>query len=178
MSLWLIVGLGNPGPKYELTRHNLGARIVEALQVSLEQPPFRAARALSARVSEGTAILAIPTTFMNDSGTAVRTLAKKFSIPLDRLLVVHDDKDLEFGAHRIQRNRGPAGHRGVESTIQSLGTQDFWRLRIGVGAPPPGRETDQFVLERFTTDEEARLSHDVMPIVIQSVRGKLGERDP
>lgn len=169
MSRWLIIGLGNPGPKYKHTRHNLGARVIEALRVTLKQPSFRATRALSARVSEGTAILAIPTTFMNDSGTAVRALLKKFRVPPDHLLVVHDDKDLTFGVHRMQRNRGPAGHRGVDSIIQTLGTKDFRRLRIGIGPPPSDMTTDTFVLESFSAEEKQRLAAPVIPEAVQVI---------
>ncbi|MDP3685392.1 MAG: aminoacyl-tRNA hydrolase, partial [bacterium] len=164
---WLVVGLGNPGPKYEHTRHNLGTRVVEALRVSLEQPPFRAARALSARVSEGSVILAIPTTFMNDSGEAVAALVQKFRVPLDHLIVVHDDKDLAFGKLKLQRGRGAAGHRGVDSIIAVVGSNNFWRLRVGIGAPPAGVETDTYVLEPFTQAEEKKLHQDILPHALE-----------
>lgn len=170
---WLIVGLGNPGSKYEHTRHNLGARVVEALRVSLEQPPFRAARTLSARVSEGSVILALPTTFMNDSGTAILALVKKFRIPLDRLLVVHDDKDLVFGKLKLQRDRSSAGHKGVQSIIEHLNTTEFFRLRMGIGTPTDLLPTETFVLQRFTPEEEHVLTQNVLQQATKALKKHL-----
>lgn len=166
---WLVVGLGNPGSAYEHTRHNVGARVVEALRDTLAQPPFRAARTLSARVSRGpAAILAIPTTFMNASGEAVAALVRKFRVPLDHLLIVHDDKDLAFGERKLQRGRGAAGHRGVESIMTALDSNDFWRLRVGVGAPGE-IPTDAFVLQPFTADEARTLESHVIPSALEQI---------
>lgn len=161
--MWLIVGLGNPGRKYARTRHSLGARVVETLRQELGQPALRTQKSFEARVSFGSVILALPTTFMNASGMAVASLVQKYRIPLDRLLIVHDDKDLAFGTVRLQRNRSAAGHRGVQSVIDALGSKAFWRLRVGIGAPPDGVETDTFVLQPFAKDEEQTLADTVIP---------------
>lgn len=160
---WLIIGLGNPGARYARTRHNLGARVAETLREFLGQPAFRRHRDLHARVSRGAGLLAIPTTFMNASGRAVRSLVRRSTVPLDRLLVIHDDKDLAFGTLKLQRGRSSAGHRGVQSVIDALGSNTFWRLRIGIGAPPAGTATDEFVLQPFTETEERALSKTVIP---------------
>lgn len=173
-SRWLIIGLGNPGVKYANTRHNLGARVVETLKGELTQPAFRTAQTLRARVSRGATILAIPTTFMNDSGRAVRAMVKKFSVPLDRLLVIHDDKDLAFGQLKLQNGRSAAGHNGVQSIMDTLGSQDFWRLRVGVGAPPPRIATDAYVLEAFSPDEERDLANAVLPSAVRAARRAIG----
>lgn len=173
-SRWLIVGLGNPGPRYTHTRHNLGARIVEALCAERRWPAFRTQRALRVRVSRGDQILAIPTTFMNESGAAVAALVRHVRVPLDRLLVVHDDKDLAFGSIKLQRGRSSAGHRGIQSVIDALGTSDFWRLRIGIGAPPHDTETDVHVLEPFTPEEHALLTADVFPRALRTLKEHVG----
>lgn len=166
---WLVVGLGNPRAAYEHTRHNVGVRVVEALRERLEQAPFRRSNAVHARISRGTALLAIPETFMNNSGEAVQALVRHFRIPLDRLLIVHDDKDLAFGKLKLQRGRSAAGHRGVDSIIGALNSKAFWRLRIGIGSPPPGMETDTFVLEPFSKEEERKLTVTVIPKAAQTI---------
>lgn len=168
--MWLIVGLGNPGKEYSRTRHNLGARVVRALREPLRYPAFRLSRDLLAWVSKGTHVLAIPTTFMNESGRATQLLLKKHRIPLDHLLLVHDDKDLAFGQLKLQRARNAAGHRGVQSVIDSLGTNDFYRLRAGIGAPPAGLETEDYVLQPFTSVEEPYLTEHLLPRVFQSIK--------
>lgn len=170
---WLVVGLGNPGPQYARTRHNLGFRVTERLQSRLAQPAFRASPALHARVSRGENLLAIPTTFMNDSGRAVRAIIQKYRIPLDHLCVVHDDKDLKFGTIKLQKNRGSAGHHGVQSVIDTLGSREFWRLRVGVGSPPPGTPTDAYVLNAFAENEEATITAEIIPRAVQTLRQRI-----
>lgn len=167
MEHWLIVGLGNPGPRYEPTRHNLGARVVAALREKVHLPAFRRIEKLHARVSQRDAVLAIPTTSMNNSGRAVAALLKKYRLTHDRLLVVHDDKDLAFGKFKLQQGRSSAGHRGVQSIIAALQANAFWRLRIGVGSPPASLSTDAFVLETFMPEEERQLADTIIPDALQ-----------
>ncbi len=173
---WLIVGLGNPGVTYARTRHTLGARVVEALRASLGQPAFRMARSHHARVSRGAAVLAIPTTFMNDSGRAVRALARNERVPLERLLIVHDDKDLAFGRIKLQKGRSAAGHRGVQSVSDTLGSQAYWRLRIGIGAPARGTPTDAYVLQPFSAEEEHALETTGIPAACDALRRHVAAR--
>src|SRR3989344_3282239 len=143
----LIVGLGNPGKKYEKTRHNVGSRVVGELK-SLNLKDI---------------ILVQPTTFMNESGRAVKKITKNYKLKTENLIVVHDDIDLPLGEFKIQKNRGSAGHKGVQSIIDSLGTKDFTRIRIGIKPEQyyrPFRSTEKFVLEKFTKDEEEILKED------------------
>lgn len=158
----LVVGLGNPGKKYERTRHNLGARVVIAFAKAHEYPRFVERTSDHARISKNAHLLALPTTFMNESGVAVRALVSRERIPLDCLLVVHDDKDIPLKEMKLQRNRSSAGHKGVQSIIDALGSQDFWRLRLGVGTEQAEIATDEFVLQPFSPDEEGMLDEFVL----------------
>lgn len=175
--MWLIAGLGNPGPKYEHTRHNLGARVVEAFRKKSGAPLFQDAPKFQARLSHGTVRLVIPTIFMNESGAAVSALVQLYKTPLDHLIVVHDDKDLAFGEIKLQRARGAAGHHGVESVIQALGSNDFRRLRLGIGEPPPGVETDDFVLQSFTKEETRQIEDSVVPFAVQKITEATAARE-
>lgn len=152
---WLIVGLGNPGRTYARTRHNLGTRVIDGLRRELKLPTLTTRTALHARtLSTVSLVMAVPTTYMNDSGRAVGALLKDTCLCPAQLVVVHDDKDLAFGTVKMQKNRSAAGHRGVASVMDALGTQDFWRLRIGIGPPPFGTPMQDYVVQRFTTGEE------------------------
>ncbi len=178
--MWLIVGIGNPGKKYSRTRHNLGARVVRALRETLRQPAFRLSRELRAWISTGTHALAIPTTFMNESGVAAQSLMKKYRISPDHLLLVHDDKDLAFSTRKLQKNRSSAGHRGVQSVINAIGTKNFWRLRLGIGAPSTNEATDAYVLQPFSDSEEKKLTQmtrEAVEMLQQQCSGHSTERN-
>jgi PTH1 family peptidyl-tRNA hydrolase len=156
-----IVALGNPGRQYEGTRHNLGWQVADALVVAAALPPPRVSTRYQGRLSEGMVdglpvTILYPDTYMNNSGQAVATLVPKDQ--LSRLIVVHDEAALPLGQLRLSKSSGAAGHNGVASIIESLGTNDFIRLRLGIGAPPPGEPLDQFVLERFLPEEETAVS--------------------
>ncbi len=153
---FLIVGLGNPGARYRGTRHNAGAALVEAVSrahgVSLGQSRHRSF------VGEGflggrRCLFALPQTYMNLSGLAVADLVAFSEVPLSRLLVVHDDLDLPLGAIRLREGGGSGGHRGVRSIMESVGSGDFLRLKVGIGRPPEGRPAEGYVLEPFTPGE-------------------------
>ncbi|MEE8489138.1 MAG: aminoacyl-tRNA hydrolase, partial [Acidimicrobiia bacterium] len=131
----LIVGLANPGSRYDGTRHNVGAEVVVA--VAPGQRFKRARLGIRANVAEvqmgeAKVVLAVPRTFMNDSGDAVEPLARYFGADGDHLLIIHDDIDLPFSKLRIQQAGGDAGHNGVRSIVRSLSTDGFWRLKVGV----------------------------------------------
>ncbi len=154
----LVVGLGNPGGRYAGTRHNVGAEVVEALaerwSVDLGSGPRGiAARVGTARVGDHLVRLVLPNTFMNESGPPVQAVAAYFGAEPDELLVVHDDIDLDFARLRIAHDRGAGGHNGIRSITQSLGTEAFWRLKVGVGRPPGRMDPAAFVLARFSADE-------------------------
>ncbi|OGZ23442.1 MAG: hypothetical protein A3A08_00305 [Candidatus Nealsonbacteria bacterium RIFCSPLOWO2_01_FULL_41_9] len=149
----LIVGLGNPGKKYEKTRHNIGSRVVGELEALNLQ----------------NIILAKPSTFMNESGKAVKRLIQKSKIKIQNLIVVHDDIDIPLGEFKIQKNSGSAGHKGVESIIKELGTKNFHRIRIGI-CPETGKpkQVDKFVLQNFTKVEE-KILKGVIKIIIEKI---------
>ncbi len=157
MATTLIVGLRNPGSTYEGTRHNLGADVVYTLAAGQR---FKKARLgikadqAQVRLGDADAILAVPRTFMNSSGDAVQPLARYHRADLDRLLVIHDDIDLPFGKIRVQKGGGEGGHNGVRSLIRSLGTEEFWRLKVGVGRPPDRVEPGDYVLQPFRKAEK------------------------
>lgn len=151
----LIIGLGNPGKKYEKNRHNLGYMVVEELGRGLA---WRKSPDLMCDFARGSDfMLAKPTTFMNLSGESVKAVCHYYKISSKDILVVCDDIDLDFGKIRLAFDGSSAGHNGVESVIKSLATPDFNRIRIGIGRPPKGRKPEDFVLSDFTKVESAKL---------------------
>jgi len=155
---WLVIGLGNPGREYERSRHNVGFLVADELARRHHgRIADKAAKSLTGRVRVGDRelVLAKPQTMMNLSGLAAKALRGKYNIPLDRLLIVHDDLDLPFGRLRIRRGGSSAGNHGMDSVIESFGTKDFIRFRVGIGRPP-GNGVD-YVLSPFTESERAQL---------------------
>lgn len=159
----LIVGLGNPGEKYEGTRHNLGFVVLDALLQELtpvEKTAWKENKkfnALLAKIDD--LILAKPQTFMNASGMAVAKIANFYKIKPENIWIIHDDVDLPLEEIRIVKGRGAAGHRGVESIIKELGTEDFIRFRLGIGHPGPGsseKEVERYVLASFGRGEKSK----------------------
>jgi PTH1 family peptidyl-tRNA hydrolase len=153
---YLIVGIGNPGSGYARTKHNVGSELVERLadQIGAELKRTRN----QARVGEGTledapVVLAVPTTYMNDSGRPVARLVRKRGVPVDHLVVVQDELDLAPGVVRLKEGGGTAGHNGLRSIEAALRSRDFLRVRIGVGKPPSKFEGADHVLSKFTPDE-------------------------
>jgi PTH1 family peptidyl-tRNA hydrolase len=168
----LIVGLGNPGLKFEKTRHNLGFRIVEEFAKKSNFPDFEfsrlrpsgfggQAKKINSLISEikidnQKIILAKPQTFMNESGQAVKLFTRTYKLEANNLIIVHDDIDLDFGQIKIIKNRGAAGHKGIQSIINNLGTKDFIRLRIGIKPRSyklGARSLENFVLKKFAKEE-------------------------
>jgi PTH1 family peptidyl-tRNA hydrolase len=150
MNVWLAVGLGNPGKTYERTRHNAGARAAERLaeRLGVKLRPSKAPALVGEGSIEGErVVVARPTTFMNESGRAVRALMESLKLDPSRLIVLHDDIDLQAGKLRLKRGGGDAGHHGLESIVSSLGTGDFFRVRIGVGRPEGPQDPADWVLE-------------------------------
>ena len=140
---WLIVGLGNPGAEYAQTRHNLGFMAVDLMGASYWKTQHKALTARS-----GDLLLAKPQTFMNNSGRALGALVKATGIdPAQRLIVIHDELDLPAGVLRIKRGGGHGGHNGLRSIIETLGTQDFIRVRAGIGRPPGRMDGADYVLQ-------------------------------
>ncbi len=152
----LIVGLGNPGPEYARHRHNVGFqcldRLAEARGLSFDHLQHKA-RVAGGTIATADVILAKPLNFMNLSGPPVRSLVRHYRVPLSRLLVIYDDLDIPLGTIRLRPRGGSGGHLGVTSIIESLGSRDFPRLRVGIGRPPPGVDPTDHVLSDFTPDE-------------------------
>jgi PTH1 family peptidyl-tRNA hydrolase len=159
VAIRLVVGLGNPGKEYERTRHNAGFWLVERYAsqngvVLRKDPKFKA---LVGRHESSGAWLLLPQSFMNLSGQPVQMLAGFFKIKPDEILVVHDELDFPPGVARLKQGGGIAGHNGLKDISQRLATHEYWRLRLGVGKPPPGREGADFVLERPPAEEKAAI---------------------
>jgi PTH1 family peptidyl-tRNA hydrolase len=155
-AIFLLVGLGNPGRQYANTRHNIGFMVIDRLAARLETLFSRVQlRSLvtDARYRGRRVLLAKPQTYMNDSGIGVGSLVKFYKIPLNQLLVAHDDVDLPFGTLRLRPGGGSAGQKGVASIQERLGTQELPRLRVGVGRPPGSKLAAAYVLQNFTRDE-------------------------
>jgi len=157
----LIVGLGNPGKKYQKTRHNVGFRVIDALKDE---------------ISDKDVILLKPDTFMNNSGRTVKKISQKSKVKSQNLIVIHDDIDLPLGTIRVSKNSSSAGHKGVQSIIDELGTQNFTRIRIGIRplllrqACLPARQgfggrAQDFVLENFTKQEEKKIKEIIKKAV-------------
>ncbi len=158
---YLIVGLGNPGREYSETRHNIGFMLIDRLLVRLDGRMRRMqSKALVASVTRNDTkiILAKPQTFMNLSGQAIQGLVRFYKIPLENLIIAHDDLDLPFGTLRIRPGGGAGGQKGIKSTIQHLGTQDFPRLRLGIGRPPGRMDAAAYVLQDFAKGDAQILS--------------------
>lgn len=156
---FLIVGLGNPGKRYADTRHNLGFLVADELARRLPVGTHRErfqAEYVEIERAEQHLIIAKPLTFMNNSGQAVTQLMRWYKIPCDHLLVIYDELDLAFGRIRLRGSGSAGGHNGIASVIRSLGSEDFARLRIGIGRPATGSTID-YVLSRFTSSERAEL---------------------
>ena len=155
---YLVVGLGNPGPRYARTRHNVGFMVVDELA---RRHGLRFAKGQgNSEVTRGSiagqsVILAKPLTYMNNSGMAVGSVSRFYRVPIERILVVYDEIALPLGTIRIREKGSSAGHNGIKSLIHHLGTQNFPRLRVGVDQPPPGRHSQvDWVLSRFTSEEQ------------------------
>lgn len=148
----IIVGLGNPGPEYEATRHNVGAMVIGELATrnGLQLKSLRT-KAIGARA--GSLCLAVPTSYMNECGEPVARILKHFVAGPESLLVVHDDLDLPLGKIKVKQGGGTGGHRGLESIVKRLGTEDFARVRVGIGRPPGRTDPADFVLRRFRKSE-------------------------
>ncbi len=157
-NLWLIAGLGNPGAKYERTRHNAGfwflERLAERSRVQLRPEKKLHGRAARATIDRAEAVLLAPETFMNDSGRALRAAVDFYRIEPDHVLVVYDELDLAPGTARFKRGGGHGGHNGLRSIFSHLGTPEFWRLRLGIGHPGIAAMVTPWVLGRAGAEDE------------------------
>ncbi len=162
--MYLIAGLGNPGREYRESRHNFGFmvldRLAERLNVQFDKEQQKAL--VTTVPYEGRKLLLVkPITYMNESGRAVVPLMRYYKIPQERLFVIHDDMDLPFGTLRVRPNGSNGGQKGMGSIITQLGSQDFCRLRCGIGHPPGQMEVVDFVLNKFSKEDS-----ELLPIVL------------
>jgi peptidyl-tRNA hydrolase, PTH1 family len=173
----LVVGLGNPGPNYAKTRHNLGYLVAGILADRIGAPlkvhKKSGADAVTGRLGGRPAIVARPRVYMNESGRQVGPLAKFYSVAPADVIVVHDELDIEFGRIRLKLGGGEGGHNGLRSVAAALGTKDFRRVRIGIGRPPGRKDPAAFVLENFTSAERpevptiCELAADATELLVQ-----------
>lgn len=150
--MWLVAGLGNPGPQFTETRHNIGWMLVAALREAwaASRPRHQNGSLLSsARLFDQDVLLAQPLQYMNCSGLPIRQLMQEFDLKLENLLIICDDISLPFGQLRLRAKGSDGGHKGLRSIIEELGSEDFARLRMGIGAPPPGMDAAEWVLAAF-----------------------------
>ena len=169
----LIVGLGNPGREYARTRHNVGAEAVELL-ASRRNTNLKLSRSKAIVAELGSVVLAVPTVYMNESGEAVGSLARKYAVTPDQIVIVHDELDLEPGVLRVKVGGGLAGHNGLRSINQHIKSQDFVRVRIGIGKPRNKEQGADHVLkrvplqERQILDEAVTRAADALELIIVS----------
>jgi peptidyl-tRNA hydrolase, PTH1 family len=158
---WLIVGLGNPGPSYAATRHNIGASAVEDLAKSLGEKLTKHKRAIAnvaeARMASAKVILANPQSYMNESGGPVSGLLKYFNLEPQQLIVLHDELDIPAATLRVKFGGGDNGHNGLKSIRAAIGTGDFYRIRMGIGRPVGQQDPADFVLKAFSSAEKVEL---------------------
>ncbi|MFP4636125.1 MAG: aminoacyl-tRNA hydrolase [Nitriliruptoraceae bacterium] len=163
---WLVVGLGNPGERYQGTRHNVGADVVRSL-AARAGGTLKTNKRVRCEIAEATIegakiVLAVPTSYMNRSGGPVQSAAAWYKVADERVVVCHDDVDLEVGVLRLKRGGGTGGHRGLDDIDRALGSRDYLRVRVGVGRPPGRMSAKDHVLRRFTPAER-----EVMATVIE-----------
>ncbi len=158
--MWLLVGLGNPGPRYARNRHNAGFMVIDEIRRRAGDPPCRLK--MGAELSEmslagESVLLCKPMEFMNCSGQAVQRVAAFWKIPPAQAVVVHDELDVPFGRLKLGMGGGAGGHNGVASVMQEWGTPDFARVRVGIGRPPAAWDTADYVLADFRDEERSQL---------------------
>jgi PTH1 family peptidyl-tRNA hydrolase len=164
---YLVIGLGNPGPAYAATRHNAGFLVVTLLaeRTGSRFKAFKGAggraEVAEIRLAGAPAVLARPLSYMNDSGGPVASIARFYKVPTERIVVVHDDLDLPFGALRLKRGGGDGGHNGLRSITAALGGKDYLRVRLGIGRPPGRQDAADYVLRPFSTAERKELGYHV-----------------
>ena len=158
---YLLIGLGNPGREYRDNRHNVGFMLIDRLAVRLDARGMKVqAKAIvtTATYQERKLLLAKPQTYMNLSGQSAQGLLNFYKLPMENMLIAHDDLDIPFGTLRIRPKGGPGGQGGMASTIEQLGTNGFARLRIGIGRPPGRMDPAAYVLQDFSREEMRSLS--------------------
>jgi len=162
----LFFGLGNPGKEYDNTRHNLGQMLIKKYVETHDRASLLNKSKLQSQLCEiNKNIFAISTGYMNLSGASVQKVAAFYKITPENIYIIHDDLDLPVGEWKLQFDRGPAGHNGVISTIENLGTQAFWRIRIGIGKPDNNIPIEDYVLKPFSKEEKVLIFQTIDKII-------------
>jgi PTH1 family peptidyl-tRNA hydrolase len=164
---FLVVGLGNPGRAYARTRHNAGFLVVTLLaeRTGSRFKAFKGAggraEVAETRLAGSPVVLAGPQSYMNESGGPVAAVARFYNVPVERVVIVHDDLDLPYGVLRLKRGGGDGGHNGLRSITASLGSRDYLRVRLGIGRPPGRQDPADYVLSEFSTSERKELGYHI-----------------
>ncbi len=170
----LIIGLGNPDKEYKYTRHNFGHLVLDSLveKKELKLKKKKHNKTASFQTSREKIVIAKTTTYMNESGKAIKELKSFYKIPTNKIIIIHDDIDLPFGKTRLSKARGAGGHKGLGSIIKYLKSKDFKRIRLGIG-PQQGKSED-FVLKRFSSEEKNKLVEiiDTSYLIIETILEK------
>lgn len=165
--MWLLAGLGNPGPRYADHRHNIGFQLIDALAEAYQFPAFTTkhhALVSKGRIEQSDCLLCKPQTYMNESGRAVQAASRFFSIPTDQILVLHDELDLPFGKIKLKQGGGHGGHNGLKSIDAHCGN-NYWRLRFGIGHPGHKDAVTGYVLHPFSKEEQQRVATGLENII-------------
>jgi len=164
----LIIGLGNPGSKYQGTRHNIGFMVINKISDDFNFKSIFNAEISKKILKDQKIILVKPQTFMNNSGQSIKSIIDYYKISIKNIIIIHDDIDLNLGEIKIQENCSSAGHKGVQSIIDTIGTKDFTRIRIGI--KPTSQEesinTEKFVLQKFTPEEEIIIQETIEKVAV------------
>ena len=164
---FVVVGLGNPGPRYAATRHNLGYRVVSLLaermagRFKVLKMPSARVEVVEGRLAGHPVVLVRPSSYMNDSGGPVAGVARYYKVPPEQVVIVHDELDLPFGSMRLKRGGGDAGHNGLRSITAALGSPEYNRVRVGIGRPPGRMSGADYVLREFPPAERAELPYEI-----------------
>ncbi len=154
---WLVVGLGNPGPTYERTRHNIGAVVIDELAQRFRSSLKRHKRALAdvaeLKIGEHKVVIAKPLSYMNESGGPVKALATFYKVPLEQIVILHDELDIALGTIRVKLGGGDNGHNGLKSIRSAFNSGEWHRVRLGIGRPPGNQDPSDFVLKPFSASE-------------------------
>jgi peptidyl-tRNA hydrolase, PTH1 family len=177
---FVVVGLGNPGPRYAATRHNLGYRVVSLLaermagRFKVLKMPSARVEVVEGRLAGHPVVLVRPLAYMNDSGGPVAGVARYYKVPPEQVVIVHDELDLPFGSMRLKRGGGDAGHNGLRSITAALGSPEYNRVRVGIGRPPGRMSGADYVLREFAAAERAGLPYEI-DRVADAVEALLGD---
>lgn len=163
--MYLAIGLGNPGKEFQNTRHNIGFEVIEELSKR-----FKASLSFKQRLKSiigkielesKEVLLAKPQTFMNRSGEGLNEITKKYKVPLNKIIVIHDDLDLDVGRIKIKTGGSSGGHNGLESIINLIGSKDFGRIKIGIGKPSKASQGAEYVLSKIPKSQKLELSNSI-----------------